>query len=138
MCYDYLDDLPLSAEEKAKVAGLGASSGAALLAMIRASPEDFDSYLGSDLVRELAAALEASISEHERAVLDAPVQWFPATGAIIGKKAPLLRPPRYNVSERDRLFEQLQRLRQQGDSLPGTKRRIAKLEQRLNALLEKT
>jgi hypothetical protein len=130
--------LPLSAEEKAKVANLGAPSAAALLAMMRASPEAFDSYLESDLARELAAALEALISEHERAVLEAPAQWFPATGAIIGKKAPLLRPPRYDVAERDRLFEQLQRLRRQGDSSPETKRRIAELEHRLNALLEKT
>lgn len=138
MCDNYLENLPLSAEEKAKVASLGAPSAAALLAMVRASPEAFDSYLGSDRARELAAALEASISEHERAVVDAPVPWFPATGAIIGKKAPLLRPPRYDVAERDRLFEQLQRLQRQSNSSPETRRRIAELEQRLNALLERT
>ena len=137
--YDnYLEDLPLSAEEKAGVASLGASNAAALLAMIRAAPEAFENYLGSDRTQELAVALEALISEHERAVLDSPVRWFPATGAIIGKKAPVLGPTRYDIAERDRLFEQLQRLRRQGDSSPETKQGIAELEQRLNALLEKT
>ncbi len=131
----YLEDLPLSFEEKAKITSLGAPNPAALLAMRQANPEAFDQYLGRDRAQELAAALRHLISEPERTVLDAPVQQFRTTGAIIGRKAPLLRPPRYDVAERDHLFEQLQSLRQQEDSSPATKRRIAELEQRLNALL---
>lgn len=136
MSEDYLKDLPLSFEEKTKIASLCAPNPAALLSMIQAAPEAFDRYLGRDRARELAAALRHVISESERAVLDAPVREFRATGAIIDQKAPLLRPPKYDIAERDFLFDELQRLRQQKDSSPATKRRIAELEQRLSALLE--
>jgi hypothetical protein len=135
--YDnYLEDLPLSCEEKTKIARLGASNPAALLAMMQAAPEAFDRYLGSDRAQALASALKHLISEAEQAVLDAPAQRFCATGAIIDHEAPGLQPPRYDVAERDRLFDQLQRLRQQDDSSPATKRRIAELEQRLNTILQ--
>jgi len=135
MCNDYLENLPLSLEEKKKIVSLGASNAAALLAMMQAAPEVFDRYLGTDCARELAAALEHMISESERAVIEAPVRQFHATGAIVDQKAPLLRLPKYEIAERDRLFDQLQRLRQQANPSPATKRRIAKLEQRLNSML---
>lgn len=136
MFENYLEDLPPSLEEKAKIDKLGAPSPAALLAMIQAAPEAFDRYLGGERAQALAEALRRLISESERALLDVPVRQFPATGAIIGRKAPLLRSPRYDIAERDRLFEQLQYLRQQKDSSPAAKRRIAELEEKLNALLE--
>ena len=104
--YDnYLEDLPLSCEEKTKIARLGASNPAALLAMMQAAPEAFDRYLGSDRAQALASALKHLISEAEQAVLDAPAQRFCATGAIIDHEAPGLQPPRYDVAERDRLFD---------------------------------
>ena len=133
---DYIKDLPLSAEEKAKIYGLGASSAAALLSMMRATPETFERYFGNDRTQELKAALETTVNEPERAVLDAPIQRFHATGAIIGQKVPSLRPPKYDVVKRDRLFDQLQRLRRQGNSSPETQQGISELEESLNAMLE--
>lgn len=133
---NYLENLPLSDEEKAKIAALGATSAAALLAMMRAAPEAFNHYLGSDFSQELAAALEASISDRERAILNSAPQKFNATGAIIGKEPPEINSPPYDIAERERLFNQLQSLRQQYDSSPETKRRIAELEDQLNTLLE--
>lgn len=132
---DYLEDLPFSREEKTKIANLGAPNAAALLAMIQAAPEVFDCYLGRDS-RALVRTLRHMISESERAVLDAPVQRFHATGAVVDQKPPVLQPPQYDIAERDRLFDQLQHLRQQGDSLPATKQRIAELERQLSTMLK--
>ena len=129
--------LALSAETKAKIVQLGVPNAAALLATIRAVPEDFASYLDSSSVEKLKTMLESRLSESERAVLDAPTPRYNATGAIIGKNAPILQPPRYDLATRDRLFEQLQRLRQQANPSPETKRRTAELEQNVNTLLEK-
>lgn len=133
---DYVEDLPLSAEEKRKISSLGAPSAVALLSMMRAAPDTFEDYLGSDRTQALEVALENSVKEPERAILGSPIKRFHASGAIISRKAPLLRQPKYGVAERDYLFDQLQRLRRQSDSSPETRQRISQLEQSLNALLE--
>lgn len=132
----YLEELPLSPEVKAKVADLGATSAAALLGMVRASPKSFENYLGRTHARELRDVLETSISARERAVLDADLPSFRATGALVDRHVPTLPPPAYDIAERDRLFERLQSLRRQGDASPEARRRIAELEDCLTAMLE--
>ena len=137
MNLDFLENLPLTTEEKDKISSLGVSNGAALLSMIQTAPEEFETYFGSQRTRELKALLEESVSAPQRVVLDAPVRRFPASGAILERTPPVLRPPDYDLQTRDHLFDQLQQLRQSGDSSPETQQRIAHLEESLNALLEK-
>ena len=43
---NYLDELPLPAGVKAKIARLGVPNAAALVAMIQAAPEEFAEYIG--------------------------------------------------------------------------------------------
>jgi hypothetical protein len=136
MSDDYLDNLSLSREEKSKILDLGVSSAPELLAMMRASPEAFEEFLGKDRSRAISGALEAAISHNERTILNRSHPRFRATGAIVNREAPSIQPPKYDVAERDRLFQQLQNLRRQHDSSPGIKRRIAELEHQLNTLLE--
>lgn len=132
-----LEELPLTAEEKEKIDALGVPDAAALLAMIRAVPGEFETFLGTDRTRELTALLERSLSAKEHGVLEAAPPWFPVSGAVLDRKPPVLRPPDYDVETRDRLFEELQSLRLKGGSSPDMKRQIAQLERSLNALLEK-
>ncbi len=137
MSRDPFDQLPLTAEERKKIAALGVPNEVALLEMIQAAPGSFETWFGRDRAWELTALLERSASPQERVPLETSLPRFPSFGAILDRKSPGLRAPDYDLATRDRLFEQLQRLRQKGDSSPETKRQIAQLEQSLNALLEK-
>ena len=133
--YSYLEKLSLSFDEKEKIARLGISNAAALLAMIQAAPENFRNYLGGEHFFSLIQELKNLISNSEQVILNQPTKQFCANGAIIERAAPQLKPPKYNVAERDRLFEQLQYLRQKNDALPTTRKRIAAIEQKLNTML---
>lgn len=137
MSLEFLENLPLTAEEKERISVLGATDGAALLAMIQAAPEEFEGYFGRQRTRKLTTMLKGTVVAPERTVLDTPPRQFPASGAILDRRPPVLRPPAYDLQTRDRLFEQLQKLRQAGDSSLETQQRIAELEESLNALLEK-
>jgi hypothetical protein len=136
MYKNYLEDLSLSFTEKDKIAKLGASNAAALLAMMQAAPEDFERYLGSKRCLEIIIALRKSIGESEQAVLETPVKELYSTGAIIDRKAPKIQPPKYNIAERDCLFEKIQELRQQHDPSPATRLTIDELEQELTKMLQ--
>jgi hypothetical protein len=136
MYENYLEDLSLSFTEKDKIAKLGASSAAALLAMIQAAPQDFERYLGPQRCLEIAVALGKLIGDSERVVLDTPVKGFYSTGAITNRKAPKIQPPKYNIAERDFLFKKIQELRQQHDPSPATRLTIDELEQELNKMLQ--
>lgn len=137
MSRDPFDHLSLTTQERERIAALGVPNAVALLEMIQAAPGEFETWLGSDRARELTALLERSVSQQERIDLETSPQRFPALGAILDRKGPVLRAPGYDLATRDSLFGQLQRLRQRGDSSPETKREIAQLERSLNALLEK-
>ena len=136
MSAEYLLDLPLSYEEKDLIASLNFPTGVALLAALEASPEAFKNYLGRQLTQKLTRILKDSLNSDERALLDTPTFKFHATGALIEHQTPSLMPPNYDLSERDRLFSQLQDLRQQQKPSPETLLRIRELEERLNKMLE--
>jgi hypothetical protein len=136
MEYDYLKQLPLSPEEKSKIMSLGAPNSAALLAMIQAVPDDFAAYLGQHRTRELETLLKGLISEPERSLLDLPTSRFNARGAVVDRRAPRIRPLSYDVEERDRLFEELQRLRGEPEPSSEKRRAIDELERTLNSMME--
>lgn len=137
MNMDFLERLSLTAEEKEKISRLGVSNAAALLSLVQAAPGEFKAYFGGQRSQELAVMLEEAISASERKILATPSDRNLAAGAILRQTPPVLRPPDYDLQTRDHLFEQLQQLRQSGDSSPETLQRIAQLEESLNALLEK-
>jgi hypothetical protein len=137
MSRDPFDHLPLTAEEREKIAALGVPNPVALLEMVQAAPGSFEAWFGRDRTRELRAMLERSVPQQERVDLETSLPRFPSFGAIVDRKSPVLRSPDYDLATRDHLFEQLQRLRQKGDSSPETKRQIEQLERSLNTLLEK-
>ena len=134
MAYEYLNHLAASDEEKAKLVTLAARSPAALVGMMQAAPEAFSNYLGEERARHIKRQLEELLGEDERRLLDADPGRPYLTGAIIGRESPPLKPPRYDIEQRDLLFDELMRLRQQGGE--GAKQRISVLENRLNAMLD--
>ncbi|MBL7645752.1 MAG: hypothetical protein JNK74_06110 [Candidatus Hydrogenedentes bacterium] len=133
---DFVVTLPLSAQEKEVIYRLGAPNAAALLSMMRATPESFDALLGSERTRELQNVLEGSVSQAERDIVDAPLEPTFYTGALVDREPPSIPRPRFNVKERDYLFDQLQHLRSQEEHSASTKQHITEIEQKLNSMLE--
>jgi hypothetical protein len=134
---EYLRHLPLSPAEGAKLSELGAPTPAALLAMVKASPEAFAGWFGSARTASLARALEALIGEEDRRVIESTpsVSEYTIGGAIIGGTAPDISQPGYDLNERDRLFEQLRQLRAVENPSALVKERASELEEELNALM---
>ena len=135
MNYPYLDQLPLSEDDRNKLLTLAAPTPAALLGLIQANPPGFRQFFGEASSDRLVSQLEQMLDAQQRLLLQAPVQRRPALGAVISRRAPALKAPSYDLAERDCLFEELQKLRQQNGS-PQTKQRIKQLEETLNTMLE--
>src|SRR6266516_1198243 len=125
MAKSFLHGLPLSDEEKVKLQSLGAETPAALVGMMKASPDSFHRLLGPERAAEIRTHLERLISPDERAVLEAPVPAFHARGAIVDKPAPPIDSPKYDLEERERLFTELRELRSRGDASPEAQRRAS-------------
>ncbi|QDU59553.1 hypothetical protein Pan216_03820 [Planctomycetes bacterium Pan216] len=131
----YIEDLPLRSEEKQKLSELCAPSPAALLGMMNAAPEDFRRLLGGEAVQNVLHSLRRMVSKSDEAIVDAPAPSFHASGAILGRRPPNMPPSKVDFEERERLFQELQRLRQ-GDDQPATRQRAAEIEKRLQSLLD--
>jgi len=133
----FLSKLGLDDDEYRKLANLGASTPAALLGVRRAAPKAFDDLLGATRAREVTARLESLLTseELERQSLAQPPNMYPL-GAMLGTKPEELPRPKYDIVERDRLFNELRSLRQSRHPSQADKMRMAELERRLNALLE--
>src|ERR1700733_1644001 len=116
---------------------LGATSPAALLAMRRAAQEAFDNLVGKDRSQEIASHLENLLTPEERQRLTTapPAKHFPL-GARLGTPPSELPQPKFDISERDRLFDELQSLKKLPSRSIAQETRMAELETRLNALLE--
>ena len=132
----FLQSLSLSNTDRAKLKQLAAQTPQGLLDMIRASPEAFEQYLGADKIGGLLQELELMTAGNEKAASPAPDTWQRGMGAILERPAPPLKQPGTDIEERDRLFTELQTLRQQDTPSPENGARIRQLENRLNALLE--
>lgn len=130
-----MNNLPLSDDERNKLAVLGAADAQMLVEMFQASPDAFRKYLGPARSLEIIQMLRGSLTPADRRVLEgAPLARY-ATGAMVGDPAPALRQPAYDLAKRDRLFEELQVLRRAGDRSPEARRRAAEVERDLSALL---
>jgi hypothetical protein len=80
----YLQDLPFTTEEKDKIARLGADNPAALFGIMKAAPQAFEDYFGKERSAEIEKILRESMSEREKAIIDAPPTKF-STGAIVDR-----------------------------------------------------
>jgi hypothetical protein len=133
---DFLDRLNVSEEEGKKLAGLGARTPAALLAMRQASPEAFAGHLGAARADQIAAELLALLSDEERQRLAAPLPPGRALGARLAPPAAPLRDPPYDLERRDLLFQELERLRQGAHPTPADRKRMRQLERDLEELFK--
>jgi hypothetical protein len=81
MSAEFLNRLPISDEERAKLSSLGASSPLALLLMRQASRDAFDAHLGRDRAEDIAAELEKSLTPEELESLRRPAKGVGKIGA---------------------------------------------------------
>jgi hypothetical protein len=129
----FLKSLPISEEERQKLAGLGASTPLALLCLRKASSEAFDRHFGADRAAAIAEALEGLLNEEEKERLKAPFSPKGKFGAHLGP-APQKLEPTFDLMKREQLFKELQSLRRQKQS-SRRDQRISKIEAELNALV---
>jgi hypothetical protein len=78
---DFLEALPISDSQLARLEHLGASSALALLAMRQANPGAFDNYVGQDLVDKVIPLLLKTLTPDQKKRLDQPLPERPALGA---------------------------------------------------------
>lgn len=81
MASQFLDELTLSDEERAKLAKLGARTPVALLAMRKASKQAFDDYIGQDRADVIATELDSLLTDEERESLKGPAKRVGRLGA---------------------------------------------------------
>lgn len=134
---NFLDQLPISPSEKAKLLELAAPCPSALLGLIQASPDAFARYFGPQRTEQLVNWLFARLSEEDRERLSRPVHRYPIQGSTFASnQAPSLPPTKYNIEERDRVFSHLQQLRAEAHPSDQTRDEIAAYEAKLNAMLD--
>lgn len=131
---DFLEGLNLTDEERRQLRAIGVSSPLALAHMIKASRDAFRKMIG-ERADEVERSLLASLSPDERATLDEPLPPRFSLGASLG------RPPRVTQRptdlKRNRLHDEIRRLRASPDQSAATRERILALEKELDALLDR-
>lgn len=135
---DFIDELPLQEEVKAKLRSLGADSPAGLLASLDAAGGAAVQFLGKATLKRVRGILKPRLSARERQALVTPVQrvYF---GAQLQRPTPKIQPPNFNIAERDKLFDRLQSLRSRlrgGGTSPAVQTEVEELESRLNNMME--
>jgi hypothetical protein len=130
---EFLRSLPLSEEERQKLAGLGASTPLALLFLRKASPKAFDRHIGVDRAPVIAEALEGLLSEEDKVKLKAPFTLRGQFGARLGP-APHKPKPTFDLEKREQLFKELRFLRKQKQTAQRDQR-ISEIKATLNALI---
>jgi len=136
---DFIDEFPLQEEVKAKLRSLGADSPAGLLASLDAAGGAAPKFLGKATLKRVRKILNSRMSTRERQALLTPAQrvYF---GAQLQRPAPKIRPPNFNIAERDQLFDRLQSLRSRlrsGGTSPVVQTEVEELESRLNNMMER-
>lgn len=134
---EFLSALDLTPDEKKKLANLGAATPIALLSLCQAAPEAFDDLVGKERADVIVGDLRNLLTpeEQDRLVATPPPRRFPL-GARLDKGPGSLPAPKFDIEQRDRLFEELQSLRNLSSVSLTQKQRIADLEKQLNLLLE--
>jgi hypothetical protein len=127
----FIGTLRISGESKAKLRRLGAETPFALLSLIEAAPKEFAALMGNDapVAREQVAQL---VPPSQLELLSFTPAELPLGAEL--SPAPKIADPPYNISLRDRLFDEWQELLKN----PKTRNSQAakELENHLNLLLE--
>jgi len=131
MAKEFLKGLPISEEEREKLAALDASSPLTLLFLRKASPAAFDRHVGADRAAAVAEALEGLLSEEDKAKLKAPFTPKGKFGALL-RPAPPKPIPTVDLAKREELYRELQSLKRQKQSAQRDQR-ISEIEAVLNA-----
>jgi hypothetical protein len=79
----FVDDLPVSEEERQKILALGHATPKDLLAQRLGNQRAFDKYLTPGLVERILPILYGMLSETDRAELDMPSDFRPKFGALL-------------------------------------------------------
>ena len=126
----FLDKVVASADLVQKLASLGAETPSALLAMINASRELFDRFVGKQEAEQIVRRLRDMVPRGRSSVgrLRAP----PGKMGVPLRPAPAgPTPPHFDVGQRDQMFSHIRQLRQSGASAE----EIRQAEQELDAFL---
>jgi len=119
----FLDDLPLSSDQRAKLRSLGAESPFALLGTIMASGKAFADFFGEPATKSLIAQLNSRLTSDQKAALETPVPQF-SMGAVIDQPA-RYQPPPMDLDRREALLQKIERLRSDKD---GQRRHQSEIE----------
>jgi hypothetical protein len=133
VAFEFLKSLPLSEEERQKLAALGAKTPLELLFMRKASPEAFDRYIGADRADAIAKALEGLLDEQDKVRLKAPFTPKGKLGARLSP-APQNLEPTLPLEKREQLFKELESLRRQKQTAQRDQR-ISEIEAALKMLI---
>jgi hypothetical protein len=132
---EFLKDLPISEEERQKLASLGAPTPLALLLLRKASPEAFDRHVGGDRAAAIVDALKGLLSKEEKTKLKAPISPKGKFGARLSPPPQKLEPT-FDLETREQLFKELESLRRLKETTQRDQR-IAELEAELDALVSR-
>lgn len=130
----FLDSLSLAPDEREKLQSLGAKTPAALLGQIRIARNAFVEFVGPNRADAIEQQLDSMLTKDERTWLTVAPREF-QTGALIGPP-PGLPPATFDIERRDRLFEELQSLKQRSHFAKRERDRISELEEALRSMLE--
>jgi hypothetical protein len=132
----YIDQLPITSIEKEKLKRLAAPTPLALLGMIRASTAVFREFFGSEKTDRLVEWLSVATKSEELKRPLQPAKMYPIQELLFTPNPLTLPIAKYDLQERDLLFDRLQKLRSIENPTDQTMAEIATCEARLNAMLE--
>lgn len=104
----YLREVAPDAETERKLRAFAADTPIGLLSQIKASRQDMERYLGADITARVVSRLEQMVGSP----VSAPPLPARSLGVPLAPPPRTLAEPRYDVERRNRLWQELQRLRQ--------------------------
>lgn len=125
----YIDQLPISDDDKSRLRALGAETPTALLDLADAAPEAFRGLLGPSATTVISALRSSSAPLQDRFM---PAHSYPLGASL--DLSPTPAPPAVDLQRRDALWDELQRAR--SDTSAAGLQRSRELESQLSSLLE--
>jgi hypothetical protein len=132
MASEFIEQLPLSEEEKGQLRSLGADSPAALLALIDAARESFERFFGLEKTDSLRRTLQGIMASGEH-LPSGPVPKY-ALGAMLEPLPNIPVHSCFNTAVRDQLYREWTELQKNPATRNGP--RAQELERRLTALVQ--
>jgi hypothetical protein len=135
--FDYLQSMnTLSSVERQQLEAIGAPTPLALRSAMQASPSAFVRLLGAKRYSEIVEALDAMVPEADKAELESADLPAYRLGVPVEHEPPPEIGRNALIEERDRVYQQIQQIKEAGDSSPDAVQLRTSLEERLNELLQ--